>query len=42
MGVEESDGEEETQAPTSIFEMGIDVVELRRQEMLEKYPWASS
>ena len=24
----------------SIFDFGVDVVELRKQELLEKYPWA--
>ena len=31
---------EEVSKHKSIFDFGVDVVELRKKEMLEKYPWA--
>ena len=41
-GEDDSEGEEEDAAkPRTIFDYDIDCVELQKQEMLKKYPWAA-
>ena len=37
---ETNDAQEGVSKHKSIFDFGVDVVELRKKEMLEKYPWA--
>ena len=43
MGVEENSDADEEKEPirTSIFDFDVDSVEVRKQEILAKYPWAS-
>ncbi len=45
MGVVDSEDEEERpkkKKQRSIFSFDIDAVEIRKQEMLKKYPWAAA
>ena len=40
-GIEDSDDDEEPER-TSIFDYDVDIVEIRKAEMLKKYPWAAA